>query len=196
MTHPIREANPQRERILRSAARLFAARGYHAVGMAELEKDVQMGRGALYHHIHSKEDLLYDITKGYIAELTADAESVVDKDPRDRVCRLGTDLILKIAACQAELTVCFREVHSLTEPRHSEVMSFHARYEHAWRQAMVDGVDAGEFRPYEPVLLKAILGMYFYSYLWLRPSETLPPAAVADKLNDLALAMLARKVSS
>jgi hypothetical protein len=72
-------------------------------------------------------------------------------------------------------------------------MALHIRYEHAWRQAIVDGVDSGEFRPYEPVVLKAVLGMYFYSYLWLRPSGALPPAAVADRLNELALAMLKRR---
>ncbi len=49
---------PQKERILKIAAQLFAKRGFHAVGMSDLQDAVKLGRDALYHHIRSKEDLL------------------------------------------------------------------------------------------------------------------------------------------
>lgn len=182
----------QRERILKVAARLFAERGYHAVGIAELGEAVQLGRGALYHHIKSKEDLLYDISKEYIADLADFAERVVraEVDPRQRIRMLGKQLVQKIASHQAELTVCFREIQSLTEPRHSEVLSLHSKYEKVWRDAMVDGAELSFFRPYDPIVLKAVLGMYFYSYLWIRPKGRLAPPVIADRLNELALRML------
>ena len=182
----------QRERILKIAARLFAERGYHAVGIAELGEAVQLGRGALYHHIKSKEDLLYDISKEYIADLADFAERVVraETDPRQRIRMLGIQLIQKIASNQAELTVCFREIQSLTEPRYSEVLSLHSKYEKVWRDAMVDGADLGFFRPYDPIVLKGMLGMYFYSYLWIKPQGRLPPSVVAERLNEMALRML------
>jgi AcrR family transcriptional regulator len=182
----------QRERILKIAARLFAEKGYHAIGMTELGDAVQLGRGALYHHIKSKEDLLYDISRVYIAELADFADNVArpEADPRKRIVMLGRELVLKIAANQAELTVCFREVHSLTEPRRSEVLALHRAYEKAWRDAMVDGADAGVFRPYDPVVLKGVLGMYFYSYLWMKSDGRLSPQHVAERLNELALRMV------
>ena len=64
---------PQRARIVKIAAQLFAQRGYHAVGMSDIQDAVKLGRGALYHHIRSKEDLLYDVTREYITELADSA---------------------------------------------------------------------------------------------------------------------------
>lgn len=182
----------QRVRIRQIAARLFAERGYHAIGMTELGDAVQLGRGALYHHIRSKEDLLYDISKEYITDLADFGERVVrpEPDPAQRVRMLGRQLVLKIASHQAELTVCFREIQSLTEPRRSEVLALHSQYEKVWRDTMVDGAELGLFRPYDPIVLKGVLGMYFYSYLWMKPDGRLTPPAIAERLNELALRML------
>lgn len=182
----------QRDRILTIAARLFAERGYHAIGMSELGDAVQLGRGALYHHIKSKEDILYNITREYISELEALAEATLrsEADPRKRISALGRQLVLKIASHRAELTVCFQEIRSLTEPRRSEVLSLHKRYENAWRETMAEGARLGVFRPYDSIVLKAMLGMYFYSYLWMRTDGNISPALIAEQLNDLALRML------
>lgn len=187
----------QRARILKTAAQLFAKRGYHAVGMSELQDAVQLGRGALYHHIRSKEDLLYDICREYITELNDHAATLREEaDPCERVKMLGRYLVLKIASHQAELTVCFREVQALTDPRRSEVLKIHSAYERTWRDTMIDGADQGHFRPYDPLVLKGVLGMYFYSYLWMRPDGPLGPELIAERFNDLALRMLALSPAS
>ena len=183
----------RRDQILRTAAQLFAARGFHAVGIAELGDAVALGRGSLYHHIGSKEDLLYDISREYIADLAAHAADVVRRPlpPAKRLVLLGEYLMLKIASHQAELTVCFREVQSLTGERHREVMALHAAYEGAWKKLLRDGEAAGVFRPYDPIVLKGLLGMYFYSYLWLKPTGRTGPRDVAERFNGMALASLA-----
>ena len=187
----------QRERILQAAAKLFASRGFHAVGMTELQEAVQLGRGALYHHIGSKEELLYDISREYISDLLEQALNTAEEaDPRKRIELLGSQLVLKIASHQAELTVCFREVQSLTEGRHAEVMELHSRYENVWRTAMKQGAQTGCFRPYDSVVLKGVLGMYFYSYLWLKPGGALGADVIANQLNELALRMLAGEAAS
>lgn len=182
----------QRDRILKIAAKLFAQHGYNAVGMSELGEAVQLGRGALYHHIKSKEDLLYDISRQYIATLADFAEQILtsEADPSKRIVSLGDNLVSAIAMHQSELTVCFREVQSLTEPRLSEVLDLHRRYENVWRQTMVEGAESGVFRPYDSIVLKGILGMYFYSYLWMRADGKHGTTLIAERLNDLSLRML------
>lgn len=188
------ENSPQRERILKIAARLFAERGFHGIGMTELQEAVQLGRGALYHHIRSKDDLLYDITKEYITELVAFNEAARSvADPRERVNTMGTHLLLKIASHQSELTVCFREAQSLAGEQRSEVLGLHAAYERSWRDTLVEGAELGAFRPYDPIVLKGVLGMYFYSYLWMRPEGNLGPSIIAERFNSLALRMLEQR---
>lgn len=183
---------PQRTRVVKAAAALFAERGYHAVGMSDIQQAVGIGRGALYHHIRSKEDLLYDITRQYISDLVDFAVGLDrDLDPRERIQSLGCHLIQLIASHKSELTVCFRETRSLTGERQAEVVKLHAAYERAWRDVFVDGAEMGVFRPYDPIVLKALVGMYFHSFLWIRPDGSLSPAEVANTLNDIAYRALA-----
>ena len=55
-----RRANWQarRQAIIDTSAPVFARRGYHATGIMELCAANDLGKGALYHYIGSKEELL------------------------------------------------------------------------------------------------------------------------------------------
>jgi len=187
-------AATRRANILQTAAQLFAARGFHAVGIAELGDAVALGRGGLYHHIGSKEDLLYDISREYIADLASHASEVATRrlPPTERLALLGEYLMQKIASHQAEVTVCFREVQSLTGERHLAVMALHSQYEGAWKQVLRDGERTGVFRPFDAIVLKGLLGMYFYSYLWFKPNGRVSARQIAERFNEMALAYLVR----
>ena len=65
--------------IMSSAARLFAERGYGSVGISEVGDTVGFGKGALYYHIKSKEDLLYDIMTLYMRDLIQGALEIEAK---------------------------------------------------------------------------------------------------------------------
>ncbi|MGV3656164.1 MAG: TetR/AcrR family transcriptional regulator, partial [Noviherbaspirillum sp.] len=169
--------------------RLFAEQGYHAVGMTQLGDAVELGRGTLYHHIRSKEDILYDISRQYISLLAEHGNAVLERetDPRERLRLLGDHLMHVMATYQAEVTVCFREMYSLTGERKETVLLLHREYENIWRQVLIDGEKKGVFRPYNPVRLKGLLGMYFYSYIWMKPGGAQGPEAIADVFNDIVL---------
>lgn len=179
---------------MQAAAQLFAEKGFHAVGMTELGESLKLGRGTLYHYIQSKEALLFDISREYISGLIARGNQLVrvDPDPVSRIRALGNDLIATIASHQYELKVCFREVRSLTGQRQTEVLSLHSTYERIWRNVIKDGERKEAFRAFDSVELKGLLGMYFYSYLWMDPTGNIGPAGIADRFNGLALRMLQR----
>jgi len=182
----------QRERILKVAARLFAENGFHAVSMRDLCDEAGLGRGAIYYHIKSKEDLLYDISRNYMQELIDEGLQIMDENPSavQRIEQLGHSLIKKISECQTQLTVCFREVRSLTEHRLVEVMGLHKKYEDIWGQTLREGAKNGIFCAYDSILLKSILGMYFYSYVWIKPEGRLSAESIANRFNEVALRML------
>jgi len=48
-----------RQRIVQAALALFAARGYHNTGIADILKESGVNRGSLYHYFSSKEELGY-----------------------------------------------------------------------------------------------------------------------------------------
>ena len=69
----------QKARIRHQAARLFADNGFDATGVQELSEAVGLGRGALYHHIGSKGQLLFDIITSSVIEVVEEAEALVDE---------------------------------------------------------------------------------------------------------------------
>src|SRR5262249_19828339 len=56
----------RREQIFQAAIDLFAAKGYHATSMQDIADALGIQRVSLYHHIESKEDLLFEIMKSGI----------------------------------------------------------------------------------------------------------------------------------
>ena len=64
-----RRTSPTRLKVLQVAASLFADAATSGVGVNEIGIAAGLGRGALYYHISSKEDLLYDITTAHIPTL-------------------------------------------------------------------------------------------------------------------------------
>src|SRR3954467_11781600 len=51
----------RREELTRVAARLFAERGYQGTSLADLADELGVQKPSLYHHIDSKEDLLWEV---------------------------------------------------------------------------------------------------------------------------------------
>ncbi len=190
--------SPQKERIRRITAKLFADKGYRAVGVAEIGEAVGLGRGALYYHIRSKEDLLYDIMIRYITDLVTAGHQILEEysDPHDRITQLSRHMMRTITNNLSELTVCFREADALTGERHREVSQLHFRYQEVWATTISEGAAQGVFRELPQVALKGILGMYFYSFLWLNPHGRNTSDEIADIFSDIVFRATSKVASS
>lgn len=178
-----------KERILRVAAELFARKGYHATGMAELGEAIGLGRGALYYHIGSKEGLLYEISVRHVEQMVSYGEELLTSrlTPEERFRRLSRQLMRTIADNLPELTVFFREVHSLSGQRNERLLALRDRFEEIWLQILQEGVEQGRFQIADPLAVKGILGLHNYSYLWLDPKGALAPEQIADRFSDMIL---------
>jgi AcrR family transcriptional regulator len=179
----------QFERIQKIASDLFATRGYRAVGVAEIGEAVGLGRGALYYHISSKEDLLFSIVVRYIEDLVTSGQDAIDSepDPSKRIYLLSRKLMSTIFANLSEVTVCFREAECLTGKRYKVVSDLHQAYQDIWTYTFREGEKKGIFRPLPAVAIKGVLGMYFYSFLWLKPTGKSSSREIADIFAEMAL---------
>lgn len=178
-----------RERVIAVAAELFARNGYHGTGIAELGKAAGLGRGALYHYIESKEALLYAISKEQVDRMNAFAERAMSAglEPEELLRTLARGLLRNIADHRAQWAVFFRDYGALTGERRDKVITARERYEGYWRQALDRGVQAGVLRPTPRLLVKGILGMLNYTYLWFDPGGEFTPEQVADDFLDVLL---------
>ena len=178
-----------RERVVAVAADLFARHGYHGTGIAELAKAVGLGRGALYHYIGSKEALLYAISRTQVDRMNAQAEAVLRAGlpPEELLREMARGLLRNIADHRSEWAVFFRDYSALSGERRDHVIAARERYEGYWRQALDRGVEAGVLRSTPALLVKGILGMLNYTYLWFEPDGALTPEELADEYVDTLL---------
>ncbi|MFX0574400.1 TetR/AcrR family transcriptional regulator [Nocardia nepalensis] len=179
----------KQERVVRKAAELWARTSYHGTGISELCDAVGLGRGALYRYIGSKEALLFHISKTQVDRMNDHAEELLKADlPADELLReMARALIRNIATHRAEWAVFFREYTSLTGDNRDRVVAARERYEGYWRQAIDRGVADGTLKPVPRLLVKGILGMLNYTYLWFEPDGRTSSEQLADDFLDTLL---------
>jgi TetR/AcrR family transcriptional regulator, cholesterol catabolism regulator len=185
-TVPISDA---RRRIMKIAAELFSRKGYGSVGTNEIGEATGYGKGALYYYIRSKGDLLHDIMTIYLRDLIHEARQIVAQNDgvKERVMLLSESLMRAVVEDNAEMTVCLREVHALEEDQRDRVLALHGAYLQIWRQVMEDAHVTGDFRPLDADELKGLLGMYFYSFLWLSSDRAKDVPDLARKFAGIVL---------
>jgi len=182
-----------KEKIYRIAAELFAKKGFHATGMSDLEEATGLGRGALYYHIGSKEELLFNVTSRYLISLNKIADDISQstaKSAEEKLREFSRVVMRTISNDLAELTVCFRETHSIVGNRRTELLELHKNYETHWRTLLTGLYQENGSQTMNPLMLKAVLGMYHYSYLWLRPDGSKSTDEIADYFSDIIISQL------
>jgi TetR/AcrR family transcriptional regulator, cholesterol catabolism regulator len=197
---PRRRANWQarRDAIVDTSAGVFARQGYHATGIAELCTANGLGKGALYHYIGSKEELLAAIHDRVMDEVAKGAERVAGAggSPSGQLARLGDELLEVIHRYPEHVWVFLHEFPALTGERAERFRKRRRAYERRVEALLQEGVETGEFRAIDPWLAsRAWLGMHNYTYLWLDPGGRLSARAVSQSFADIFLRGMAQRPS-
>jgi AcrR family transcriptional regulator len=88
----------KRELILRAAGKVFAERGYHAAGIADIARELGAGHGTFYRYFKNKEDIARSLIAETLRRILA---ALQDEDPtaptsiaqyREQVRRIGHKL--------------------------------------------------------------------------------------------------------
>lgn len=176
-------------RIARAALELFAEKGFHGTGVAEIGERAGVQRGALYFHIGSKEELLWEVIRPNFAEILDMSESLVASDlpAADKLRRMIRGHILIVTERQLELAVYARDRGALTGERRAEIERMRRRGQNAWESVFEEALEAGVIRSADHVLVNGIVGLINMMYEWYRSDGTDSPGQIADKLCELVL---------
>ncbi|WP_069160933.1 TetR/AcrR family transcriptional regulator [Nocardia altamirensis] len=177
-------AGDTRARIMRAARDLFAEKGFHGTGVAEIGDRADVQRGALYYHIGSKEELLWQILHDYIQLILVDAERIVaaDDDPITKLRSLIHSYVGLIIEHRREVAIQLRDVTALTGERGAQLQELRDQVQHRWQRVIDDGHAAGLLRTDDHVITNSVLGMLNSVTLWYRPHGEHSPAEIADLL--------------
>src|SRR5918911_5730000 len=120
----------RRAELTRIAARLFAERGYQGTSLADLAAELGVQKPSLYHHIASKEDLLWEVAREGAQAFHAALDAVPADAPATERIRLALRGHLAVVATQLDVaTVFVREWRYLEGERRERFLSERRRYE-------------------------------------------------------------------
>jgi TetR/AcrR family transcriptional regulator, cholesterol catabolism regulator len=186
----------RRQAIVDTSAHVFARRGYHATGITQLCDANDLGKGALYHYIGSKEELLAAIHDRVMDEVMVGADRVAQEGgaPPAQLARLGDELLDVIHRYPDHVWVFLHEFPALTGKRAARFRARRREYERQVEEVLQAGVESGEFRDLDPWLTaRAWLGMHNYTYLWLKAGGRLSARDVAKPFAEIFMRGIERR---
>ena len=192
-----REPGDRRERILVSAAALFARKGVAATTVREIADDVGILSGSLYHHFESKEAMVDEIVTSYLEDLRTRYKNVLAKesDPRARL----HDLVvasLEVAEAHPHATEIYQnDVNYLTQlERFSYLRNAGKEVQNTWLEVINAGVAQGVFRAdLDPkIVYRLMRDAVWLSVRWFKPTRDYPIARLAEDCTTLFFDGLAK----
>jgi AcrR family transcriptional regulator len=172
-------AQPRRELLLQSAADLFSAKGYHAVGIDDIGAAAGISGPGVYRHFASKQALLEALCDRAMTSMLGGAEEIpAEYDDPSRALEALVDLHVDFAvARRALLGVWSREQRNLSEDVRRSLRVRLRAYEQPWREVLAqlrDDLAADEVA----VAVTATLSM-------LNAAAIVDPEVPADRLSRL-----------
>src|ERR1041384_7317553 len=205
------------EFILRTSARIFAAKSYHSTSMRDISRATGVSLAGLYHYCKSKEELLFLIQDHCFGRVSQSLEQRIKNidDPFEKLHIFIENHLSFFAANMAEMKVLSHEAESLKGDLHKHVSSKKEKYAKLARKILREiqiesearlrdsqaGSPAGvgrsgratgaSTRPNGQVDLTvatyALFGMMNWIYNWYDSSGTLSVHQLVDNMTRLFL---------
>jgi TetR/AcrR family transcriptional regulator, cholesterol catabolism regulator len=164
----------RRDELTRTAARLFAERGFHGTSMGDLADALGVQKGSLYSLTGSKQQLLYKTMRQGADAFHAALDAVPERAPAAERVRAALRGHLRVVAEQIDVATVFtREWRYLEGEQREEILAERRRYEERFRVLFREGIEGGELRPDLDAGAAALLVLSAanWAYTWLQPGR-------------------------
>jgi AcrR family transcriptional regulator len=177
------------DRLVETAASLFRARGYARSSTRQLGDMLGIRGASLYHHIKSKEDILYEICVRSLTTITADVQAAKDEESEpDERLRAMVRAHLAAALSDRDLhATMLTELRELSPERREDIVRRRAEYEAVIRTELVEDQRQGALRADMDVkyMTLGLLNLLNWTIFWYEPDSGLSPVELADVLFEL-----------
>jgi AcrR family transcriptional regulator len=179
-----------RKEILDASAQIFSQKGYHGTSMQDIAGAVNLQKASLYHHVSSKQEILFELLNRGLYLLTDKVEHSINI-----ACSPDENLREAIAAYLTALTehqdvtsVLLLEYRSLEPQYLKRHIIERDRFERLWRNLIESGVQEKTFSCDDPSMAaRALLGVMNWTVTWFRSDGPMSAGDIADQITDLYL---------
>jgi AcrR family transcriptional regulator len=176
------------ERLLAAAARVFAAKGYHATTMRDLARASGMSLAGMYYYVRGKDELLHLIQERCFTQVLREAEAALEpvEDPAERLRVFIHHHVTFFAQHRSEMKVLSHEAESLSRARLAGITELKRRYVNLLL-GLIEHADGDAELPQRTAAAYALFGMMNWIYTWYDPAGPIPPPALAEQFAQIFL---------
>ncbi|MDF2234080.1 TetR/AcrR family transcriptional regulator [Albimonas sp. CAU 1670] len=179
-----------REKILRTAGKLFAEKGFATATILDLAKACDSSRGALYHYFGSKEEILAEIIEGHVAEMLGELEAIESQrlEPEAHLSEVAR-CIMRLNAVNAHEQVVLLNDFNLLEPElQRKIAADQRKIVAIVRNALARLDDSRRLAiSSDSTYAMMLLGILNYTFAWYDRDGPISPEAFADRTVDIFL---------
>ena len=179
------------DRLLDTASELFWRRGYAATTTREIASAFGIQQASLYHHIASKEDLLYRICVSSLEPFVKEVPAAVEQEEGapERIKHLIHAHLTTLLRYQQRNVTQLTELRSLSTRHRTEVLTLRDKYEQFSRTILKGAQDAGAIRSdvSAKFLNLELMSILNHATLWFRGGKALSEDQLAEIFTKIFL---------
>jgi AcrR family transcriptional regulator len=179
-----------RTEILNSAAQIFSEKGYHGTSMQDIALSVNLQKASLYHHVSSKQEILFELLNLGLDLLSSRVKDAIDglEPPNERLHKAICAYLGTLAEHQELASVLLFEYRSLEPEYLNRHIPRRDQFEKVWRDLIQEGIDDGIYSCQHPSLsARALLGELNWTVTWFRSDGPMTADEIADQMAHLFL---------
>ena len=181
--------NPRREELFGIAAELFWDKGYHATSMSDVAEAMGIRKASVYHHVRSKETLLYEMSVESMHHMIDAATSAGGSDPVEHLRAIIVRHIGALLDDRDKHATALVELRSLSTEERQHITDLRSRYDRLIDEAVRQVQGTEGMWPTIPTRLVrlGLLGMLNWVVFWYSPAGRETPDEIGDAFAQMLL---------
>lgn len=181
--------------VFRTAAQMILQKGYDATSVSDIAGALGMTKAGLYHYIHGKTQLLFEIMQYGLDELDREVSRPAKEiaDPEERLRFMIAAHARIVTRGHGAVTILVEEARALTPAQNRVIVRRKREYLDFLRHTLKELQKEGKLRDIDvTVAAFGILGTINWISRWYQPGGALDASEIADQIVEMTLHGLRR----
>ncbi len=181
--------NEKKQRILESAGKLFAKKGYEKASLEEIAAKLKLKKGTLYYYIKSKEDMLFQIQMQSLEKVNGIVKQIIETElsASEKLAEVVKETVKQSTRSHVIGSINQQEFVFPKEMR-KRIIKERRRYHNAFLEIVQQGIQEGLFEEKDwKIRAYGALGAMNWIPRWYSSRGKFSPEEIASQMADFIL---------